>query len=835
MENNLARAAFSEDRIRNITQPPHNVAQEMGPPHDTIFYGFKNIREKRNSPGLIEEIKMLIKTKLRAGSILLALLPALLSSALIGWTSLDQAESALEDQTKSRLVALREERTDQILNYFHTIRDQALTYAKDRMITSAMHDFSRTFNSLNLEIQIDTAQERKALMEYYTTTFTAEYARYNGNRRPDAGRVFSRLGDKSVPLQLRYIKDNPHPLGDKDQLTAADDGSAYSLVHAKYHSAFTEIHTKFGYRDLFLIDAETGNVVYTVNKELDFATSLKSGPFSDSGLAQAYRGAMQLQGEDSFYITDFAPYLPSYDAPAAFIAVPIEFNDERIGVLAFHLPITRINEIMTSGQQWKKKGLGETSETFLVGPDFKLRSESRLWHEDRKAFIESAKRDVGDSETLDRIKSRQSVVGLYKVRTPSSERALDGQSGVDILTGYRGKPVITAYRPIDVDGLQWAVVAEEETEEAFGAAQELRRYIIYLMLATGLVLLLASGSLGWIFSIGIARPLERIVHSMRDISTGSGDLTVRLDERAKDELGQMSAAFNRFVEKLDGIVGEVGASTEELATASEELSMVTKDTRNGIERQQEEIQHVATAIEEMTTTVKNVAQSTNATADAARHVGTQVDSGKEVLHSSASAVAQLSNRMNDSRHVVTALQEDSTKVGTVLDVIRSIAEQTNLLALNAAIEAARAGEQGRGFAVVADEVRILAMKTQESTEEIREIIESLQKRSSQTAEMLKENDADLETTVALSEQTKNAFQEIDSAVQLLLEMSTQIASATEEQASVTEEIRQNIGNIHQVAQSTASGAEQTDASSQMLARLGEQLRNLVGQFRVSGR
>jgi methyl-accepting chemotaxis protein len=230
-----------------------------------------------------------------------------------------------------------------------------------------------------------------------------------------------------------------------------------------------------------------------------------------------------------------------------------------------------------------------------------------------------------------------------------------------------------------------------------------------------------------------------------------------------------------------------------------------------------------------------VAENTNATAQAARTAGAQVKTGKDVLEANSAAIQQLSRRMSESQEVVNALQQDSTQVGTVLDVIRGIAEQTNLLALNAAIEAARAGEQGRGFAVVADEVRVLAQRTQESTEEIREIIESLQSRSRQTTQMLHENNEDLAHTVERSEQTDQAFMEIEHAVQQLLDMSTQIASATEEQASVTEEISKNVDNIYQVAQSTASGAEQTATSSEMLARLGDNLKSLVSQFKVSAR
>ncbi|MEJ2593488.1 MAG: methyl-accepting chemotaxis protein, partial [Candidatus Thiodiazotropha sp.] len=467
--------------------------------------------------------------------------------------------------------------------------------------------------------------------------------------------------------------------------------------------------------------------------------------------------------------------------------------------------------------------------------DFTMRSQSRFWIEDPKGFIEAIRKAGEDNATLEAIEAKQTVIGLQKINSPGAKRAIAGETGFATFDDYRGVPVLSAFKPIDIGGHRWAVLAEEDVAESYASAAALHKEIVFMIAGTALVLLLISGTLGWFFSLALARPLERIVVSMRDISSGSGDLTVRLDQSAKDELGQLAGAFNLFVEKLDSIMSQVGNSTDELATASEELSMITRDTRRGVEQQQGEIQQVATAIEEMTATVKEVAQNTNATADAARHAGTQVDAGKQVLTRSATAVQQMSQRMSRSREVVDALQQDSTQVGTVLDVIRGIAEQTNLLALNAAIEAARAGEQGRGFAVVADEVRVLAKRTQESTEEIRGIIESLQSRSHQTAQMLQENNGDIETTSELSEQTQHAFTEIEQAVHRLLDMSTQIASATEEQASVTEEISHNVDNIHQVAQSTASGSEQTEASSQMLARLGDDLKRLVGQFRVSGR
>lgn len=778
---------------------------------------------------------MLVKTKLRYGSVILALLPAVIASTMVGMIAVDHAESAIEDQVKSRLLSLREDRARQISSYFETLRNQALTCNKDHMVIDAMRGMAEGFKNIRQEILVDVSVDRKELKSYYTGDFSNEYVKRNSGQKPDIEQIFSKLDDDAVIMQQRYIKANSNPLGSKDALMTSNDGSRYSQLHAYYHPSFREAQQRFGYYDVFLISADTGHVVYTVFKELDYGTSLKDGPFADSGLADAYRGAMALASNNEVYMTDFAPYLPSYKDPAIFLATPIFDGDKRIGVLAFQLPIDKINSVMTGDGKWKESGLGDSGETYLVGSDKKMRSQSRFWLEDKAGFLSAISAAGVDATTVNAIKDKQTVIGLQTVNSQGVRDALAGKTGFSVFNDYRGVPVLSAYAPMDINGQKWAILAEEDEEEGDAAAIELHSYVIHMIWITAIVLLIASGALGWIFSLSLVRPIERIVSSMQDISSGSGDLTVRLDDKAKDELGMLARAFNVFVEKLDGIMSNIGDSTTELATASEELSMITKDTRGGIERQQKEIQQVATAVVEMTATVKDVAENTNAVADASRHAGSQVETGRDVLKDSASAIQSLSNSLVESQHIVDALEEDSVKVGTVLDVIKGIAEQTNLLALNAAIEAARAGEQGRGFAVVADEVRVLAKRSQDSAEEIRQIIESLQERSQQTTKMLQENIGELESTVNLSEKTQHAFTEIETSVGKLLEMSIQIASATEEQAAVTEEISRNLDNTNQEAKTISSGAEQTAESSMMLARLGDNLKSLVGQFKISGR
>ncbi len=777
---------------------------------------------------------MKIKTKLMSGGILLTLLPAIVASSLIGWNANEHTERALHDLAKSKLVALRETRAEQISNYFQSINNQALVYAKGRMTIDAMRELSAAFFALTDEVSANIADERGALKHYYTEQFGAEYARRNNGQQADIEQIFSRLGESAVPMQYRYILKNPNPLGEKDKLDKSPEASSYSKLHSLYHPSFRELQQRFGYYDIFLIDANSGQVVYTVFKELDFSSSLKTGPFSASGLADAYRGAMKLD-EGQAFMTDFAPYVPSYQDPAAFIAAPIFDQGKRIGVIAFQMPIDKINSVMTSDGKWKASGFGESGETYLVGSDFRMRSLSRFWIEDAKGFL-SALRSAGteDQTTIATMEAKQTVIGLQSVHSPGAKSAISGETGFDVFPDYRGIPVLSAYKPLDINGQHWAILAEVDEAEAYAEAIASKNQVIYMIVVTSVILLLISSLLGWAYSRALTRPLERIVTSMEDISCGSGDLRVRLDASSQDELGRLAGAFNKFVEKIDTIMQSIRGSTRELTSASGDLSRVTQDTRLNMEQQQREIQQVAIAIEGMTATVREVAENTQATAEAANHAESQVGEGKTVVELSASAIQNLSDRIKASYEVISALQKDSANVGTVLDVIRGIAEQTNLLALNAAIEAARAGEHGRGFAVVADEIRGLAMKTQESTEEIRTIIESLQSRSNQTTKLLHENNADIETTVSLSAKTEHAFLEIQNAVQHLLTMSTQIATASEEQSAVTEEIAQNIDRISNAAENTVSGAEQTASSSEMLTQIGEGLSQLVGQFQVSG-
>jgi len=348
-------------------------------------------------------------------------------------------------------------------------------------------------------------------------------------------------------------------------------------------------------------------------------------------------------------------------------------------------------------------------------------------------------------------------------------------------------------------------------------------YIVGLLIGLGCAFMIVNV---------VVKPLKLAVHAMNDIAEGEGDLTRRLDTKGNDEIAQLGHAFNKFAIKVHDVVSEVMNSVSQLSSAATELSMVTNQTSEGVARQQMETEQVATAMNEMTSTVQEVANHAEQAAGAANDANSESQSGNKIVNEGIQSIGSLAEEIISASDVIGRLETDSENIGTVLDVIRGIAEQTNLLALNAAIEAARAGEQGRGFAVVADEVRTLASRTQESTQEIQSMIEKLQSGAHDAVEVMNASQSRATETVEHANEAGNALNSIAGSVERINDMNLQIASAAEEQSSVAEEINQNVVRIADIAQETSGSMQQIASSSEDLAQLSSRLDQLVGSFKV---
>ncbi|WP_221800890.1 methyl-accepting chemotaxis protein [Oceanobacter mangrovi] len=330
----------------------------------------------------------------------------------------------------------------------------------------------------------------------------------------------------------------------------------------------------------------------------------------------------------------------------------------------------------------------------------------------------------------------------------------------------------------------------------------------------------------------IIRPLKSAVAAMNDIAGGGGDLTQRLQMKGRDELAQLAGAFNQFADQVHGLVTEVRRSTDTLNQSSTELGDVMTGAEKGVQQQQMESDQVATAMYEMTAAAQEVASSAVRTSAAADDVNDQIQQALQLVHRSTDVMSGLSEQVAAGVTGIEQLSHDSRQIDSVLDVIRGIAEQTNLLALNAAIEAARAGEAGRGFAVVADEVRTLASRTQQGTQEIQTTIERLQQGSGNAVSLMGRISERSEAAAAETRKVDDALQLIGSAMSTITDMNNQIATAAEEQASVAESINQNVHQIVAISEQTAAGTERAGHSTRRLKELATAMSELVRRYRV---
>ncbi|MCW2268289.1 methyl-accepting chemotaxis protein [Pseudomonas sp. MYb187] len=351
-----------------------------------------------------------------------------------------------------------------------------------------------------------------------------------------------------------------------------------------------------------------------------------------------------------------------------------------------------------------------------------------------------------------------------------------------------------------------------------------------LQLTATLLALLVGVLAAVVITRQITRPLRETLAVVEKIA--AGDLTHNLRVTRRDELGVLQQGIQRMGETLRDLISGIRDGVTQIASAAEELSAVTEETSAGVNSQKVETDQVATAMHEMAATVQEVARNAEHASAAATDADSQARAGDQVVAEAISQIERLAEEVHRSTEAMGLLQQESQKIGSVMDVIKSVAEQTNLLALNAAIEAARAGEAGRGFAVVADEVRGLAQRTQKSTEEIEELVAGLQSGTQQVANVMLGSRNLTDSSVELTRKAGASLESITRTVSNIQSMNQQIAAAAEQQSAVAEQISRSILNVRDVSEQTAAASDETAASSVELARLGNQLQTMVSHFRV---
>ena len=476
-----------------------------------------------------------IKTKLIV-MLLVVSLCAMIASTLICSSA---GRSILTQKVFNQLTSLRAAKTYQIQDYFESINNHSQTLSEDLTVVAAIQEFKTAYGELekstipaDFDAKIDT---------YYRTQFLTKLARTN-----QGSPVLASYTPKTAAaryLQYHYIAANPNPVGKKLLLDNPGDDSAYSRAHARYHPIFRNIVEKYGYYDMFLIDRE-GTVVYTVFKETDFTTNLINGPYNESNLASAVKATRQAKGTGYVKIVDFKPYSPSYGAPAAFIAAPIFNGSEFLGILAFQLPVDKINNVMTGNKNWKQSGLGDSGETYLVGSDYLMRSASRFQIEDPEGHAKTLASIGTDEKTIKKIKEFNTTILLQEVQTTGVKEALFGKQGTQAIDDYRNIPVLSSYAPLDIDGLKWVILAEMDVSEAYASIHSFeQKVVIGATLIIALITLVAM----WLTAIFV-KPIKTLIASARKV--GAGDFDAAVTSGSQDEFGDLAKSFNQTIGSL---------------------------------------------------------------------------------------------------------------------------------------------------------------------------------------------------------------------------------------------------------------------------------------------
>lgn len=423
--------------------------------------------------------------------------------SLLVWRT---ARSALIESTENNLLTINNDRTQQVADFINTIQSQMSTLTEDEMVVNAMVTFNRQFEDLDGQPIPD--EWESSIEGYYLNTFFPALQRnivgeleYEGYRPG---------GQAASYVQYHYIVTQA-AAENRAAVEQADDGSAYSETHLRYHDRFRRLAEAFGYEDLYLIDFETGNVVYSVNKNVDFGTSVITGPYQRSGLGAVVRAIQENPARRSVQIVDYQRYQPLLTAPAGFVGGPIYNGPHVVGILVMQLPTSQINQIMSSNGNWEEINLGSTGESFLIGQDLLMRSDARGFIEDPEAYLAGFSAITVDEQPVVGADAFDTTILLQPINTEAARAALAGRSGVTVQTNAFGEETLTAYAPLNLGGLNWAVLTEQSLDEAFEPIRNMEEQLVI----AAVVLIAVSGFLAIVQSNYFMRPVSQTERAMK--------------------------------------------------------------------------------------------------------------------------------------------------------------------------------------------------------------------------------------------------------------------------------------------------------------------------------
>lgn len=451
-----------------------------------------------------------------------------------------RAHDALQKAVFDQLTLARQTKARQIETYFRTIRAELHLLATSKMVVESTRAFREAVDQLDRAgIPADL---RARVDDWYASDFVPRMATLLG--KEPALSDYLPVGGAPYYLQYHYIVANPNPPERRKLLDDAGDGSEYSRLHAIYHPLLRAAASTVGFFDFLVADPKSGRLIYTMQKEADFTTSLQFGPYRRSNAAVAVARCSQSADPSAVCLEDFAPYAPAGGAPIAFMAAPIIDRGEVVGVLVAQLSNTDIDNVVTGSRRWRQDGFGATGEAYLVGPDHLVRSAPRDFYEDRDHYFAELEAVGTPEDQIAAIRRYGTPVLHQAIDTEATRAALSGVEGTGEIVGYRGVPTLASWGPLEIDDVKWGLVAKIDSAEAFAAIDALRRDLLVI---GGLALLVVAATAGWLAS-ALLGPLRELTAGVNRFAAGDYQASVAV--RTHDEIGDLCAAFNGMVDQI---------------------------------------------------------------------------------------------------------------------------------------------------------------------------------------------------------------------------------------------------------------------------------------------
>ena len=826
-----------------------------------------------------------VAQRIRSGTVALAVIPLVIAAVGLGAFAYLSERAAIEDRVEAQLVSLRSVKAQQIQGYFDNVSKLIQQHAVLPQFVEATKSLNAQFPQLKERAAKTMPQQRADLKAYYAGPFSQEYSKRTGAAPQGAAAIADTLAEETVAAQYQYIATNPKPLGQKGETDARDDGSDYSKTHASFHPTARKLVERFGLYDLFLVDPATGFVVYTYFKELDYGSNLLTGPYAKTPLAEAFLAGKQAAKPDTVWLTDLAPYFPSYEDQATFISVPIFEGSKLVSVMVVQVPIDQINDVMTFSKKWSEAGLDKTGETYLVGADSAPRSISRGMLEDKDGFVRSLK-GLLTEPVLAAIASTKSDIGLRKLDSPGIKRSLAGESSVANYDNYRQKSVLGAFGPVQVLNQKFGLIAEMESAEALAPAQA---SFVRLMIGAALLIALLIGAALWVakkLAATVIDPLGKLQATVTKLQ--AGDFNARAELTSKDEFGQLGNALDNLLnerltalqaaanenEKLNNSVVEIMQAVGTIATTkdltsrvpvAEDLTGAIADAMNLLNeetgrvlgsvasvsravaqsseavrdqsdlataasrREQTEVDAAARELGEAAHSLGMIAQSAIACNDSAERAVQATTDALEIVNQTVQGVVASRELIRETEKRIKRLGERSQEISLVVTIIQTIAERTGILALNASMHAASAGEAGRSFSLVADEVKRLSESARDSTSQISRLITAIQNETKDTVITMNQAITQVVEINRLADSASAGMVRTQFETNALASSVRAISETSKVQARAGESL---IARAKNIQEASAETAKQLFAQAAETKRLAQYSRTLIDEVSV---